>query len=67
VWDIDAFYDLETDPAERHNLIAVPAFQDQIAKFRDQLFAELETSGALNVPYRSPAGERLDQRKIPNQ
>jgi N-acetylglucosamine-6-sulfatase len=64
VWDIDAFYDLETDPIERHNLIQVPAYQQQIEELRDQLFNELETSGALDVPFRRPAGERLDQRKL---
>ncbi len=64
VWDIDAFYDLETDPIERHNLIQVPAYQAQIKSLRDQLFAELDASGALEVPYRRPAGERLDQRKL---
>lgn len=64
VWDIDAFYDLETDPIERHNLIQVPAYQEQIEELRNQLFSELEASGALEVPFRSPAGERLDQRKL---
>jgi N-acetylglucosamine-6-sulfatase len=35
VWDIDAFYDLETDPIERHNFIHVPAYQQQIEELRD--------------------------------
>jgi N-acetylglucosamine-6-sulfatase len=64
VWDIDAFYDLETDPIERHNFIHVPAYQQQIEELRDQLFSELDVSGALDVPFRRPAGERLDQRKL---
>jgi len=64
VWDIDAFYDLQTDPIERHNLIQVPAYQKQIEELRNQLFTELDASGALDVPFRSPAGERLDQRKL---
>lgn len=64
-WDIDAFFDLQTDPAERHNLINVPANQDQIMRLRTQLFAELQKSGALQVPFRVPAGDRLDQRKLP--
>ncbi len=64
VWDLDSFHDLETDPHERHNLINVPGYREQVVKLRTQLFKELEASGALNVPYRRPAGDRLDQRKI---
>ncbi len=63
VWDRDGFYDLQTDPHERHNLIAVPAFQQQIEAMKKQLFDELEASGGLDLPVRRPAGERLDQRK----
>lgn len=64
VWDLDAFYDLKEDPIERHNLIDVPAYQEQILNLREQLFRELQASGALEVPFRVPAGERLDQRKV---
>ncbi|WP_203328880.1 sulfatase family protein [Candidatus Laterigemmans baculatus] len=62
-WDHDSFHDLETDPLERHNLINVPAYQDQIAELRDRLFKELGESGGLVLPVQVPAGERLDQRK----
>ena len=48
VWDYDGFYDLQTDPHERHNLINVPAYQKQIETMRKQLFDELETSGGLD-------------------
>lgn len=64
VWDHDGFYDLVTDPHERHNLINVPAYQQQIEAFRNQLFDELEADGGLNIPVRPPRGERLDQRKL---
>ena len=63
-WDIDAFYDLQEDPVERHNLIDVPAYQDTIAALREQLFNELEASGATDIPLRRPEGDRLDQRKL---
>jgi len=63
VWDQDGFYDLQTDPRERHNLIGVPAFREPIEALRKQLFDELEASGGLHVPVRRPQGERLDQRK----
>jgi len=63
VWDYDGFYDLQTDPHERHNLINVPAFRDRIEALKKQLFDELEASGGLDLPVPRPAGERLDQRK----
>ncbi len=65
VWDLNGFYDLQTDPHERHNLIRVPAFGDQIAQMRKRLFDRLESSGGLEIPIRRPAGVRLDQRKLP--
>ena len=64
VWDHNGFYDLETDPHERHNLINVPAYREQIAAMRQQLFEELQASGGLVLPIRPPAGDRLDQRKL---
>ena len=64
VWDHNGLYDLETDPHERHNLINVPAFQEQVRMLQQQLFDELEASGGLTIPVRPPAGERLDQRKL---
>jgi N-acetylglucosamine-6-sulfatase len=63
VWDYDGFYDLETDPHERHNLINVPAYAQQIEAMKKQLFDELEAGGGLNIPVQRPVGERLDQRK----
>jgi N-acetylglucosamine-6-sulfatase len=64
VWDHNGFYDLKTDPHERHNLINVPAYQQQIAQLNRQLFDELEASGGLVLPIRRPAGERLGERKL---
>lgn len=64
VWDDNGFYDLDTDPHERYNLIHVPAFKQQVAKMREQLFTELESLGALNLPVRRPKGDRLDDRKL---
>jgi N-acetylglucosamine-6-sulfatase len=63
IWDHDGFYDLQTDPHERHNLINVPAYSEQIEVTKKQLFDELEASGGLDIPVRRPLGERLDQRK----
>ncbi len=63
LWDHNGFYDLQTDPHERHNLINVPAYREQIEQMQKRLFDRLEKSGALNIPIRPPHGERLDQRK----
>jgi N-acetylglucosamine-6-sulfatase len=63
LWDRDGFYDLKTDPHERHNLIDVPAYAEQIETMKKQLFDELERRGGLQIPIRRPLGERLDQRK----
>ena len=63
VWDHDGFYDLQTDPHERHNLINVPAYQGRIEDMKKRLFDELDQGGGLAIPVRRPLGERLDQRK----
>lgn len=65
VWDRGGLYDLQTDPLEQHNLIAVPAFQETSAGLRKQLFGELEASGGLQLPVLPPAGEPLHDRKLP--
>ena len=48
-WDLDGFYDLQTDELERHNLIRVPAYQERIAKLREQMFGELQRSGGMSI------------------
>ncbi len=63
LWDSDGFYDLQTDPHERHNLIHVPAYSELVESMKKRLFDELEAGGALEIPVRRPLGERLDQRK----
>jgi N-acetylglucosamine-6-sulfatase len=64
LWDKDSFHDLQTDPHERHNLIAVPSYQEQIAKLKKQMFDELGKSGALQMPVLPPEGEPLHDRKL---
>lgn len=65
VWDQNGFYDLQTDPHERHNLIEVPGYREQIERMSRQMFDELSAMGGLNVPVRPPQGERLGSRKLP--
>ncbi len=64
VWDRNGLYDLETDPHERHNLINLPAYQDKRETMREQLFAELENSGGLQMPIQPPKGIPLHDRKL---
>ena len=52
VWDIQEFYDLETDPKERHNLIGVPEHQQRINGMRQRLWDLLEKGGGMSVPLR---------------
>ncbi|EMI21604.1 mucin-desulfating sulfatase (N-acetylglucosamine-6-sulfatase) [Rhodopirellula maiorica SM1] len=65
VWDQNGFYDLQTDPHERHNLIDVPGYREQVERMSKQMFDELSAMGGLNVPVRPPQGERLGSRKLP--
>ncbi len=65
IWDRDACYDLQSDPLERHNLIALPHLKTQIEALRTRLFDALESSGALHLPVRRPAGEPIHDRKLP--
>ncbi|HYW80838.1 MAG TPA: sulfatase [Thermoguttaceae bacterium] len=64
VWDRNGFYDLETDPHERHNLIKVPGYREQIDAMRDELFDRLETTGGMQIPLRRPIGEQFYDRKL---
>lgn len=64
VWDRNGFYDLETDPHECHNLINVPAYQEQIQGLREQLFTELADSGGMTMPLRPPKGVQFYDRKL---
>lgn len=64
-WDKNSFHDLETDPHERHNLINVPAYQDQIREWRERLFDKLEETDGMQIPLRRPAGaEQFYDRKL---
>ena len=64
VWDLNGFYDLETDPVERHNLITVPAYQERIAAMRKQLFDKLQATNGMQIPLRPPAGVQFYDRKL---
>ena len=62
LWDTAELYDLETDPREQHNLIAVPAMKPVADAMRARLFDRLDADDALRVPMRRgtwQASERL--------
>ncbi len=62
VWDTEELYDLENDPKEQVNLVAVPGLRDIVNDMRKQLFDRLEAEDAMRVPMRRgnwKAGERL--------
>ena len=65
VWDRNGFYDLKSDPHERHNLIRVPAYRERILELREKLFDELDSSGGLSIPIRRPKNEQFYDRKLP--
>jgi N-acetylglucosamine-6-sulfatase len=64
VWDRNGFYDLNSDPHERHNLIRIPAYQERILELREQLFNELDETGGLSIPIRRPKNEQFYDRKL---
>ena len=63
VWDLNEFYDLETDPAERRNLINVPGYQQQIDQMRSRLFDRLEATGGMQVPVRRGTWQAAERRR----
>jgi arylsulfatase A-like enzyme len=52
VWDTQELYDLETDPHERFNLIALPAHQDTVEAMKDRMWDMLEETGGMTIPLR---------------
>jgi N-acetylglucosamine-6-sulfatase len=50
VWDMDELYDLESDPAELHNLIFSAPHQSIAEDMRARLFQTLEKKGGMHMP-----------------
>jgi N-acetylglucosamine-6-sulfatase len=62
IWDLNEFYDLQTDPQEQRNLVNVPSYAAEIKKLSERLFDRLEATGGMQIPLRRgtfQAGERL--------
>ncbi len=64
IWDLNEFYDLEADPQEQHNLINVPAYQDEIARMRARLWELMEATGGMQIPLRPSGDWQADERLI---
>jgi N-acetylglucosamine-6-sulfatase len=63
VWDLNEFYDLESDPREMRNLINVPAYQKQIEQMRDALFDRLAETGGMQIPLRRGTWQAAERRR----
>jgi N-acetylglucosamine-6-sulfatase len=64
VWDRFELYDLVNDPAERHNLIDLPAYQDTVRAMRTRLWTRLEAADAMKIPMRRGDWQAAE-RKLP--
>ena len=62
VWERPELFDLETDPAERRNLVDDPAQADRVSRMRSRLIALLAETGGMQIPLRPPTGWRAAQR-----
>ena len=63
VWDLQELYDLENDPQERRNLIAVPEHEKRIAQMRGRLWDLLEATGGMSVPLRRGSWQANERKK----
>ena len=63
VWDLQELYDLQSDPKERHNLIAMPEHKSRIEAMRKRLWDILESAGGMSVPLRRGSFQAIDRKK----
>jgi len=63
IWDLQEFYDLETDPDERHNLIDVPEHQARIQAMRQRLWDRLEATGGMSTPLRRGTWQASERKR----
>lgn len=59
-WDINELYDLEKDPWEMNNLIRDTSLRKTGLALRSDLFKWLEETEGLQIPLKTPVGNRSD-------
>ncbi|MEM1061493.1 MAG: sulfatase [Planctomycetota bacterium] len=52
LWDVEELYDLEVDPGETTNLIAVPEHARRVTRMRKQVYDKLAEKGGMTIPLR---------------
>ncbi|MBW3628610.1 MAG: sulfatase [Gemmatimonadetes bacterium] len=57
LWGQDALFDLQADPGEARNLIAMPQHKQLALDLRGRLFRVMEETGGLQIPLREPRGQ----------
>lgn len=63
VWDTNELYDLEADPQERRNLVAVAAHAERVAEMRGRLFDRLRETDGMRILLRRPTGYQAAERR----
>ena len=63
VWDTNEFYDLENDPYEMNNLIAVKEHQSLIKSLRTEIDDWMEETGGMQIPLKKMYRPRGDYRQ----
>jgi N-acetylglucosamine-6-sulfatase len=57
IWDLDEFYDLQSDPNETTNLINAENTQDMIGNYRNELFELLNKTNGKTMPLLPDKGQ----------
>jgi N-acetylglucosamine-6-sulfatase len=63
LWDMNEFYDLESDPIEKFNLIDSPSHQVIKDEMKERHFDLLEADDATDVSFKRPRFNQQDERK----
>ena len=62
IWDTNEFFDLQNDPHETKNLIAVPEHQKTIKQLTADLYDWLESTGGMSIPLKRTVRTHTDHR-----
>jgi N-acetylglucosamine-6-sulfatase len=64
LWDTDELYDLQKDPDELNNLIAVPEMKKTAKELEERLYLILGDEGGMDIPINQPSGGSQNKRWI---